>query len=239
MENPFNNNRSSTYHRSVGGYHAAKLRRYQDLIEYGLSKERVRLVEGARSGSISWEQMPVTHMLNVKYFIFGPEDVLRNPRPCGPAWLVERLLSAENPDQEIDLLQKIDPCRTATWDASVSAPPDTIFDARGSIQLQHYSSNQIRYEVETHGRALFVMSEIYYPDWVAYVDDVQQPMHRVNYALRALELPPGAHKIRLEMSTKRYHTAQRWSWISNIALLLGLCGLLVYTFYSTPRAKDK
>ena len=239
IRNPFNDNRSSTFHRSVGGYHPAKLRRYQDIIEHSLSIEQAQLMEAAQQGLKPQGPRPVSDMLNVKYFLFGPKakNLLRNPSPCGPAWFVERLHLVEGPDEEIEALREINPCEEATWDTQAYPSPDSTYDTRGDIQLQLYTPNQIRYQVQNKGKALLVMSEVYYPDWRAYVNGKEQEILRVNYLLRALELPSGSHQIRLEMRKDTYLRAQYWGWISHIGLLVTLLGLGIYAISIYVRSR--
>ena len=240
MSNPFNENRTSTYHRSVGGYHAAKLRRYQDIIEVGLSSERNKLIQSAKEGRPNLSHLPVSDMLNVKYFVFGPKakDVLQNDSPCGAAWLVEKVVPTVGPDEEITTLQKINPCREATWDTSAYPLQDTLYHSEGTATLLRSTPNEILYEVETKGEALLLMSEMYYPEWKAYVNEEPQDLLRLNYLLRGIRLPRGTHKVRLQVDSTTYRLAKEWSWTGNTALLLLLLTTLSFAAYSIYRDRS-
>lgn len=233
MKNPFNDNRVSSLHRSVGGYHAAKLRRYQDIIETGLAVEQDRLINSAKKGRPDLSHLPISDMLNVKYFIFGnrTQDILPNDSPCGAAWLVKHIQPVAGPDEEITALQNINPCQTATWDLHTLAPKDTLYNNQGTVELQTYTPNEIVYQIQNEGSALLVMSEIYYPEWKAYVNKKEQPLLRVNYLLRALRLPPGTHTIHLKMSTDTYLHGRHLKRSSSIAILLLCLGSLSYIAY--------
>ena len=237
IQNSFNENRTSTYHRSVGGYHPAKLRRYQDIIERALLPERDRLRQSAKTGKPDLSRLPVSDMLNTKYFVFGSKEtqILENDSPCGAAWLVERVVPVVGPDEEISTLQQINPCREATWDASIYPLQDTLYNTSGTVTLLRASPNDMLYKVETQGEALLLMSEVYYPDWRAYVNEKPKDLLRLNYLLRGLLLPAGTHKIRVQVDSTLYQRAKIWSWAGSTAILLLLLSTLSYVAYVTYR----
>ena len=194
---PFNDVTTSYFHRSVGGYHGAKLSRYQDLIDHHLSQ----LNEG------------VLDMLNVRYIINGKseQDVITRPSANGAAWMVESIVRADTPQQEMELLGKIDTRREAV--VSEEFLPENFNLHDGSISLKEYRPNYLRYEYEAQGDAFAVFSEVYTAEgWRAFIDGREVKPLRANYILRALELPAGKHSIEW-----RYR-APRWALIEGITL---------------------
>ena len=228
MTSSFHSNRGNGFTPSVGGYHAAKLRRYQDLIEHGLAPERAQLQQTVKNGKPDLSHLPISDMLNVKYFVFGTKkgQVLRNDSPCGAAWLVDSVLAVRGPDQEIAALRHIVPQKVAVQDTLAFELKQDTYDATGTVKLLQYTPNEVRYKVKNAGKALLVMSEIHYPAWKAYVDDEPGQLLRVNYLLRALVLPPGEHEVRLEIALSGYSAAKNVTLAGNIGLLL-LLGLAI------------
>lgn len=194
---PFNDATTSYFHRSVGGYHGAKLSRYQDLIDHHLSQ----LNEG------------VLDMLNVRYIINGKseQDVITRPSANGAAWMVESIVRADTPQQEMELLGKIDTRREAV--VSEEFLPENFNLHDGSISLKEYRPNYLRYEYEAQGDAFAVFSEVYTAEgWRAFIDGREVKPLRADYILRALELPAGKHSVEW-----RYR-APRWALIEGITL---------------------
>ena len=231
LRNPFNDNRPSIQHHSVGGYHAAKLRRYQDLIEYGLSQERERLIDSLRADARSLPKLPVCNMLNVGHFVYGPKagQVIGNASSCGGAWFASRLILVSGPDEEIETLGTLPACEVVVWDtATQKYPPRTSFDpTEAQVRLEKATPNELVFSLQQiHSEQLLVLSEIHYPKWKVYVDDKEQPLLRVNYLLRALRLAPGSKKVRLRFEDPTYQVGKSISWISSL-LLIGLV-LLVF-----------
>lgn len=185
--NPFNDARTSYRLKSIGGYSAAKLRRYQDLIDQHLSKMH----------------MPVIDMLNTKYVIMGGEqgglEVQRNPGAMGNAWFVDEFQVVDNPNEECDGLMTYDLHHTAVVDKSFAhmLPSAIAPDSTATVRLLSYAPNELTYEASCQQPGAVVFSEIYYPyGWQAYVDGKETDHYRVNYMLRALNLEPGKHQIR-------------------------------------------
>ena len=194
---PFNDATTSYFHRSVGGYHGAKLARYQDLIDNYLSS----LNEG------------MLDMLNVRYVINGKSasDVITRPSANGAAWTVESIVRADSPQQEISLLGEIDIKNEAV--VSKEFLPQNFNLGKGEIALKEYRPNYLRYEADVDGDSFAVFSEIYTAEgWRAYIDNVEVTPLRANYVLRALEVPAGKHIIEW-----RYR-APRWALIEGITL---------------------
>lgn len=188
--NTFNDARTSYYLKSVGGYSAAKLRRYQDLIDQHLSKMN----------------MNVLNMLNTKYFIVEGKDgqlqPMQNPDAMGNAWYVESLVVAENANEESEALNTLDLTTTAVVD-KVFAPYIKDYnpgrDSTATVTLTKYTPRYLDYESHSAKDGTIVFSEIYYPyGWKATIDDTPADHYRVNYTLRALNVPAGDHKIHFE-----------------------------------------
>lgn len=189
--NTFNDARTSYYLKSIGGYSAAKLRRYQDLIDQHLSK-------------MHW---PVIDMLNAKYIIFQNKDdqqpqVQLNPNAMGNAWFVESLILAETPNEECDKLMEVDLHSHAIVGkdyASYVKDMNPGVDSLASVRLTEYTPEYIEYDTQTSKAGTIVFSEIFYPyGWKAIVDGTPVEHYRVNYMLRALNVEAGNHHIRFE-----------------------------------------
>ncbi|MCX6231369.1 MAG: YfhO family protein [Bacteroidetes bacterium] len=215
--NPFTDASTSYFHKSVGGYHAAKIRRYQDLIERHISKNNVK----------------VLNMLNTRYFIVPDQNkqpqVQRNVAALGNAWFVENYKIVENPDSEISALSNFEPATTAIIDKRFN---DYVKDYKpgkdstSTILLSNYLPNHLTYQANAKKEELAVFSEIYYANgWNAYIDGKQQPYIRVNYVLRAMKIPQGEHKIEFKFEPKSYYTGEKIGYASSFILLLMLLGL--------------
>ena len=184
--NTFNEARTSYYLKSLGGYHAAKLRRYQDLIDEHLSQMN----------------LPVIGMLNAKYLIIpdeGQAAVRQNPEALGNAWFVEKLVVVDGARAESDALNSINLANTAVLDrsfAAFAANPEPGVAPDAEVRLTSYSPKTLTYESHSSQPGTVVFSEIYYPyGWKAFIDDVPTDHFRVNYLLRALNVPAGSHRI--------------------------------------------
>ncbi|MCK9561537.1 MAG: YfhO family protein [Bacteroidales bacterium] len=219
MNNPFNDAITSYHHKSIGGYHGAKLQRYQDIIDMHLSRMN----------------MSVYNMLNAKYFIMqdretGEEFAQQNPEVLGNAWFVEHLSFVQNPDEEIAALTNFNPKTTAFVDVTFKDfVTDTIrtIDSTAFIQLQTYAPNHLQYSVQTQHDATAVFSEIYYKKgWNAYINNELVPHFRVNYVLRALEIPAGNHTIDFKFEPHMYTVSNRISLVSSLLLLIGFLSAL-------------
>lgn len=212
--NPFNDSQTSYYHKSVGGYHAAKLTRYQDLIDHQLSKM----------------SEPVLNMLNTKYFIVPTQDgrvtVEQNPNALGNAWFVEEVQWVENADAEMAALDTFDPSHTAIIDkqfAHLINDNDTIASQGDTIGLTSYKPNELRYTSHSAHNRVAVFSEIYFPwGWIVTIDGKEVKEARANYVLRALDIPPGDHEIVFRYDPKSIATTEgiAFAAIGGIFLLL-------------------
>ncbi|MFH1296663.1 MAG: YfhO family protein [Bacteroidota bacterium] len=210
--NTFNDASTSYFHKSIGGYHGAKLRRYQELIENQISKNN----------------MDVLNMLNTKYVIIAGEDrnpvAQRNYDALGNAWFVEDVNLVDNADQEMAALSHFTPADTAIVDKRFKNELQAFTpgrDSLSSIRLTSYAPNALAYEYETGKNGLAVFSEIYYPEgWNAYIDGEHTPHFRANYVLRAMVLPAGSHQLEFKFEPKVYLVGENISLISSITLLV-------------------
>ena len=213
---PFNDASNSYFHKSIGGYHGAKLRRYQELIEHHLSKNN----------------MNVYNMLNTKYFIVQGEDkqptVQINMQAMGNAWFVNDVKLVNNADEEIGALTSFNPAETAVVDKRFEASLKGHIitkDSIGTITLKEYKPNHLRYESNTGSDQLAVFSEIYYDKgWNAYIDGKPAPYFRANYVLRAMIVPSGKHTIEYKFEPAVYRIGEKVSLASSLLLIVLLIG---------------
>ena len=232
---PFQDASTSYYHKSLGGYHGAKLRRYQDIIEHYI---RTDVQPPVINPSI-------LNMLNTKYIIMSPNgDPDENPAALGHAWFVEDLKWADNADEEIAALQSFDPQRTAVVDKRFASQLEgfsTGWDSTAVIYLDKYEINDIVYKSKSSKKQLAVFPELYYDDglssWSAFVDGQPTPVIRVNYILRAIRVPSGDHTIEFIFKPKAYSTLETISVICTILVLLSFIGLLVFYFIRAKKEK--
>ena len=221
---PFNDATTSYFHRSVGGYHGAKLARYQDLIDRYLNDLNPAVLD----------------MLNTRYLIVPGEDgqprAQRRTSAFGTAWFVDSLAGAASAQEEIDLLEKANLRTTAVVDDRLAekiepqAPtPETLASAR--IGLTEYRPNYLRYEYSAPEKAVAVFSEIYYDKgWTAYVDGKETPYFRADYVLRAMELPAGKHVVEWRFRAPGWNTVEAVTGICSALILLGAAAAIVYAF---------
>jgi hypothetical protein len=215
---PFNDAMTSYFHKSVGGYHAAKLQLYLDLIERQISKNNIQ----------------VLNMLNTKYVIQpGPNGqpvAQRNPGALGNAWFVKHILWAPNADAEMKALDTMNPKDTVVIDQrykpAVNGTP--AYDSAASIRLVANKLNTISYEYQAAAPQFAVFSEIYYEKgWKAFIDGKQAPYARVNYALRGMLVPAGKHTIEFRFEPASYYVGDKISLISYLVMLVLLVGGIV------------
>jgi len=220
--NTFNDASTSYFHKSIGGYHGAKLKRYQELIEYQISKKNPR----------------VLNMLNAKYFILpnqqsGEPMAQPNPGALGNAWFVGEIKWVPNADTEIKALSDFDPSKTIIIDERFRKEADVkfSFDSAASIKLTSYNPDALAYDYQSASPQMTVFSEVFYDKgWNAYVDGVLQPHFRANYVLRAMVLPSGKHKIEFKFEPQSYYTGEKISLAGSILLFLFAGGLLFMHF---------
>jgi len=230
--NTFNENETSYYHKSIGGYHAAKLRRYQEMIEQYISPE-MQQIFGAVSeangdmtkinGDSIW---PVLNMLNTKYMIFplqgGQTVPLQNPYTYGNAWFVDKIQYAANANEEIGVIGKLNLRHEAVADAKFKTQLGEAVeqDSVSIVTIKAYEPNELTYEVNSGKGGVVVFSEVYYPGWTATVDGQPAELGRVNYILRALNVKPGKHDVVLTFKPKSVNTTETIAYVSYIILIM-------------------
>jgi len=240
---PFQDARASYYHKNIGGYSAAKLRRYQEIIENHLMPEMQEMITGLnaqiRPDSV-FANLGVINMLNTRYFIYDLNNPpIPNPHAMGNAWFVNNYKTVANADEEIAALKEIDPKNEATIDKRFSefvANKKFQKDETGGITLTEYKPNSLKYTAKSGTEQLAVFSEIYYAKgWDAFIDGTKVPHFRVNYILRGMVLPAGEHTVEFKFHPKSYYTGNTVSLASSLLLVLAVIG---YAF-SEYRKKSK
>jgi Bacterial membrane protein YfhO len=227
--NPWNDARTSYYHKSVGGYHGAKLRRYQDLIDRGLSVEQQQVIASLQENGTLPSGMNVINMLNTKYFVAGPsaQAVITNYEAYGNAWLASTVQLVNNPDEELAATVKLKSQSTIVVDQSKFKVKDS-YSSSGSIALTSYQPNELKYTASLAGESLIVFSEIYYRDgWQATIDHKPANIIRANYVLRGLEVPAGEHEIIFSFKPKVYNYGNGITTASSIMVLLLVLGTIL------------
>ncbi len=236
--NPFNEVNTSYFHQSIGGYHGAKLRRYQDVIDSNLTNNYQQLVAQLQKGSISGVDSilsisPALNMLNAKYVIYNPgQNPIVNHYALGNCWLVNSINWVENANDELASIEKTNLRQTANVDEqfkNIIHLPNT--DVSGEISLVSYKPNHLSYEYNSPVEQLAVFSEIYYnKGWNAYVDGKLTPYARANYVLRAMNIPAGKHTIDFKFEPQTYKIGQIISYSGSILILI-LIGFLAFKYY--------
>ena len=228
LQNPWNEARPSYFHESIGGYHGAKLHRYQDLVDHYLAEQSNEVITKLQAGSRDFSTLHVLNMLNTKYLVAGPqrEAVLTNPSAFGNAWFVSEVVKANNPDEVMETLRITNLQKTAVINSSEF--PDVDSGGSGSINLTSKSPNQVSYQVSIEGEAaLAIFSEIYYPKgWSVSIDGKEGKIIRANYVLRALEIPEGDHEIIFKFAPKSYATTNSVMMICSILIIVGFVSSL-------------
>ena len=234
--NTFNENETSYYHKSIGGYHAAKLRRYQEMIEQYISPEMQRLMNAVAEAGGDMTQVkgdsicPVINMLNTRYFVFplqgGQTVPIQNPYALGNAWFVDKISYAKNANEEILKVGQIDLRHEAVADEKFQAQlGDAVTqDTISTVDIKSYEPNQLTYEVNSGKGGVVVFSEVYYPGWTATIDGEPAELGRVNYILRALNVKPGKHEVVLSFFPKSVDTTETIAYTAYAILILVLAG---------------
>lgn len=230
--NTFNENETSFYLKSIGGYHAAKLRRYQEMIDAYISTEMSGVFSGLTSaqgditkvnGDSIW---PVLNMLNAKYFILplqsGQTVPVQNPYTYGNAWFVDKVNYVDNANQEIGMVGKLNLRHEAVADKKFAEQlgESVKQDSTSIVTITSYEPNKLVYDVHSDKGGVVVFSEIYYPGWTATVDGEEVEHGRVNYILRALNVKPGNHKVELSFFPKSVDITETVAYVAYGILLL-------------------
>lgn len=230
--NTFNENETSFYHKSIGGYHAAKLRRYQELIDAYISPEMQKTMPAIAQAGGDMTKVngnsifPVLNMLNAKYFIVPLQDnktvAIQNPYVYGNAWFVDKITYVKNANEELDGLGKLDLRHEAIADARFRSQlgESKAQDSTSIVKITAYEPNQLTYDVRSATGGIVVFSEIFYPEWTATVDGKAVELGRVNYVLRALNVDKGHHTVVLTFDPKSVKQTETVAYLSYGVLLL-------------------
>lgn len=251
----FNDNTTSAFYSSVGGYHAAKLRRYQELIEMHISPEMRKVYEALQKAPLDTLAMmqqqtpypiydlqavgcdslfPVLNMLNTRWFILPAGEggkvklPIENATANGNAWFVTDVVEAANANEEIEILGKINPKHTAV--VAVADFPFLKAGGSGSVRLTSYGPVEACYEVESEQGGMVVLSEVYYPGWTATIDGEPAEIGRADYVLRAMNIPAGKHEVVMTYAPTSIQTTETIAYASLALLILMLIGALVIKF---------
>ncbi len=234
LQNPMAEARTSYYHYSLGGYHGAKLRRYQDLFDSCILRETLRLVSDVQKSKTNFETYGVLNMLNTKYIMYGPDagNVIANPAANGNAWFVKEVLRVSSPTEELKKIREVNTKEIAVMNSqsTVDSRPWTV-DSTASIALTEFTPPYLKYESQSSTDGVAVFSEIYYPKgWHAFIDGKETELLRADYVLRALAIPSGKHTIEFKFEPKPYVIGNKVTLASNWAVLLIVLGCLGWGF---------
>ena len=240
--NTFNENETSYYLKSIGGYHPAKLRRYQELIDAYISPEMQRLYPAIAESQGDMTQVkgdsifPVLNMLNTKYFILplegGQTVPVQNPYAYGNAWIIDKVTYVDNANAELARVGKIDLRHEAVADKRFKAVlgDSKKQDGESIVKLTSYAPNRLTYDVSTTKGGVIVFAENYYPGWTALVDGKEVEIGRVNYVLRAISVTAGRHKVELSFFPKTVNTTEYIAYAAYVVILLAIL-LLVFLYF--------
>ena len=250
--NTFNENETSYFHKSIGGYSAVKLGRYQDLIDRHIGSEMNAVIKAFNDSqgdltTVKGDSLfPVLNMLNDKYFIVsageGRKFAVQNPFAMGNAWFVNTINYVATPNEEIAALATTDLRTQAVADQSFRSvldhPGPAVVDSLAKVTLFNYQPNELEYEVESTTGGVVVFSEIYYPGWTATLDGQPLQLGRVNYVLRAAYVPSGKHVFHMEYKPASVTITEMIAYIAIFILLLVFIGAVILTIRKAKATND-
>ena len=248
--NTFNENETSYYHKSIGGYHAAKLRRYQEMIEAYISPEMQQMLQtvseaGGDMTKVKGDSIwPVLNMLNTRYIIFplqgGQTVPIQNPFAFGNAWMVDKINYVKDANAEIAAVGKSNLRQEAVADERFKSVLGEAVaqDTLSRVTIKAYEPNELTYEVQTGKGGVVVFSEIYYPGWTATVDGKPAEVGRVDYILRALRVSPGKHEVVLTFKPKSVENTETIAFTAYGILILAILGAALMSWRSKRRSRE-
>ncbi len=243
LGNPFADARTSFFHKSIGGYCAAKMRRYQDLIERQLTPELEKMYAEFNGQKFTYNSLanyPVINMLNTKYLKASEEagGVIPNQYACGNAWFVPTLKPVNSPDEEIAAITSFNPKNEAFIDVKKFPINKFNFDTVGAkISLVNYKPNEVNYTSSVNKEGFAVFSEVFYDKgWTATIDGKETPIVRVNYILRGLQVPAGKHVIAFKFRPESYYLGNKIGLAASVLLLLAVIAIL---YLQTKKEEEK
>jgi hypothetical protein len=248
---PFNDNSPTSYfHKSIGGYHGAKMKRYQELIDtcinpgiglFGAVAENAKSVEDLQT-AFNNTPIPALNMLNTKYIIYNPEaPPLVNPNALGNAWFVEKPVMVENANKEISAINTFDPSAEAVIDVVfkdlITKSSFPVLENE-KIELVSYQPDELVYKYSAREEKLVIFSEIYYPaGWKSYIDGKESNYFRADYVLRGMVVPAGDHEIKFAFEPASYITGNKVSLASSVVLILLLAGYFLVKLIKKSRSE--
>lgn len=243
--NTFNETTTSYYHKSIGGYHAAKLRRYQEMIEEHIQPEMAAFWRGlvaaqGNASKVNPDSIRVLNMLNTKYFIMPLQNnqtmAVQNPYAYGNAWFVKSVQYVNNANEEIGSLYKLSPKDVAVVDRKFQAQVPQKTDSTGTVKMTSYQPNELKYDVQSAKGGVVVFSEIYYPGWKAFVDGREVEIGRADYILRAINIPAGKHQVVMTFDPTSLHETEM---IAYIALAVLAIVFLLEIYFAVKKLKKQ
>ncbi len=246
----FNENTTSYFHKSIGGYHPAKLRRYQEMIDKYIAPEmqagmQAIVSKGGVMSEVDGRKLfPVLNMLNAKYFVVplqgNATTSIQNPYAQGNGWFVDKLTYVADANAEYAEVGKIDVSHEAVADKKFEAVlgQTAANDSTASVVLTKYEPNSLTYTINSAKGGVVVFSEIYYPGWTATIDGQPAELGRVNYILRALNVKAGKHEVVLEFHPSSISTTETIAYVALVALLLAICAALFIEWKKQKAVKD-
>jgi len=246
---PFSDPVTSYFHKSVGGYHGAKLRRFQEMIVYNFSQDIDKFI--TKSDSLKTDNeldtllsgLNTFNMFNTRYIIFAPEEApVINKYALGNAWFVDNAKIVKNANEEIEAIKDISVQSTAVIDRIFEknlTGKSFNKDIHSSVDLTSYAPNKLIYKSHCSSEQLAVFSEVYYPaGWIAKIDGIETPYFRADYILRSMVVPAGDHEIVFEFKPRSYKTGSTVSLASSILLILAVAGALFFKYRGRGGAKS-
>lgn len=248
----FNDAFTSRFHKSIGGYHGAKMRRYQDVIDNYIGTYLQAIIGSLQDtmGNVDnvLQQVQVLNMLNMKYVIVNPnQNPLYNVHAFGNAWFVDNYKFVESADEEIATLGTENLKRTAIINKNkfdISNLPELLYsnDSSKYVNLIKYEPDKLEFEVNSSKDGFVVFSDIYYPvGWNAYIDDKPVSIYQVNYILRGLVMPAGKHIVKFEFKPAAVFVANKIAFAGSILVILILLGsfYMLYKNSAKPAVKEE
>ncbi|TVP51679.1 MAG: hypothetical protein EA341_04665 [Mongoliibacter sp.] len=229
INNPFNEARSSYYFNSIGGYHGAKMKRYQELIENALNPEIQGFIAEAQEGNFNWMSLNVLNMLNTKYVMAGRTEnmVFQNPEANGAAWFPEQIVNVESNDEEMEIIKSLDTKTKATVNSNEFG---NLNAGAGSVLLNEKEPGLLEYDINAQQAGLVVFSEIFYPvGWKASINGQEAEIIRTNYLLRGIVVPEGQSTVKMSFEPSSYYATKTLVVIFQYLSVLLLIGSIVLT----------
>ncbi len=220
---------TSNFFNSLGGYHGVRLKRYQELFDSCISRQQEQLITDAQQGKFELNKFGVLNMLNTKYYMYGPEadEIIVNGEAYGSAWFARQVVEVNSANEELSKVSEISSKETAVLDVSKFKISSFGFDSLSQINLVEKKPSYLKYESKSVNNGLAVFSEIFYPKgWHAFIDGKEVSILRVNYVLRALEVPSGNHVIEFKFEPMPYIIGNKITMASSWVLVLVVMGCL-------------